>query len=214
VTRTIGPDDREPPSMASFALAPGDTLIVVGHKRPPVDELAIAAGGFLSPAALAGRIASASDAAPFTAALVARVDSFDLASTIEILVAGYVPDPRHGADLGDWARAQGALPVWFDIGGMLAVRGDGSVLSRDWEEPERVVPEDDPMWHRVVSVVAARHPALAALAPARPAEAADCWLCVKKEFAVAGARCPGCQGLGWELPALPAWLGPATPRAG
>jgi hypothetical protein len=211
VTRTIRVDDHgEPPSTASFALAPGDTVIVTGRVHPPAAELAVAAGGFLSPVALAERIAAASDATPFTAALVARVDGFDLASTIETLVDGYVPDPRHGAELGDWARAQRALPVWFDVRGILALRGDGSVISRAWDEPGRSLPADEPTWHRAVSMVIGREPALAALAVTRPPEAADCALCMTKAFAAAGASCPACQGLGWELPPPPAWLRPAS----
>jgi hypothetical protein len=209
VTRTIGADAHaEPPSLATFALAPGDTVIVVGGKRPPTGELAVAAAGFLSPAALAERTVAAADGRPFAAALVARVDGFDLASTIDTLVDGYLPDPRHGAALGDWTRAQRALPVWFDMGRTLALRGDGSVIRREGEDPARALPEDDPRWHRVVSMVVGREPALAALALTRPRGAADCGLCAVK--AVASAGCPGCQGLGWELPALPGWLQPAS----
>jgi hypothetical protein len=66
----------------------------------------------------------------------------------------------------------------------------------------------------VVAVAAARHPALAALAPTRPPGAAACPVCALYP-ALAGAGCPGCQGLGWELPPLPAWLRPApTGRTG
>jgi hypothetical protein len=65
VTRTIGADAHaEPPSLATFALAPGDTVIVVGGKRPPTGELAVAAAGFLSPAALAERTVAAADGRP------------------------------------------------------------------------------------------------------------------------------------------------------
>jgi hypothetical protein len=196
VTRTIGAGN-DTPATERFALAAGDTLVIA--RGAPVAAVALAAAGYLAPRRLAEHLVDLPFAAdgPFAAVAAIRSDGFDLAAVVDRLIDAYTHDPRHQAWLDPWARRERALPVWFDMGGVLGLRGDGAMVGALWDHPGPAEVETDPNLLLAARVAAARLPALAALAVPRPAAAPDCRFC-------AGTRCPVCWQLGWEpLNALP-----------
>jgi hypothetical protein len=96
------------------------------------------------------------------------------------------------------AIATGALPVYLDIAGCLAITGDGEVLGHDWDTRE-VARVTDEHWKKLAYVSAAeRYPELSALAPPRPSDAKT-----RPDGGGKGrqfnqrVRCGTCLGTGW-----------------
>ncbi len=96
------------------------------------------------------------------------------------------------------------LPVLLDIGGCLGLRPSGEVVSFVWDEPPLLRAEQEDRIRNLVYYQASlKYPALAALAPCRPADALVCSHCG------GSGRCSGlgpdlvdrilcyCGGLGW-----------------
>ncbi|MFY1827150.1 hypothetical protein ACN47A_14620 [Myxococcus fulvus] len=106
------------------------------------------------------------------------------------------------------ARELNALPLYSDMGALLAIRLDGQVLTYDWET--RQVDENTEGLWKVVALTARldRHPGLMELLPARSPQALDCEVCQGKGFILLDEAprlsCGSCWGLGWrESPCPP-----------
>jgi len=217
VFRSFGPHaNRDEPDVAVFEAQAGDTLLLLskaalsGPCLAPVDA-AFAAAAYASPAALAGRltdVASRNARTPFAAVVALRFDAVDVPAEIDRLIAAYEPDPRHGAWLQDWARSERALPVSFDMGGVVGLRRDGAVVSVAWHDPGSTREDPSDAAHLAATIGASRnHPALRTLAPVRPAHAKACPHCEKLRFTPGGAEgCPMCWYLGWVPPNPPPWF--------
>jgi hypothetical protein len=218
LVRTIGPRaaSQDPPAVAAFQLEAGDTLVLLSKANfrgpcVPASEAAFAAGACSSPVILAERLADlafANEDSPYAATAVLRFDAVDVESEIERLIDRYEPDPRHGTWLRDWARLHCALPVSFDMGGVLGLKADGIVLSvawDHWDHPNDSTREEaSATAHLAATIGAARnYPALETLAPRRPATARACSHCPSLAQAQAPG-CPMCWYLGWEVPRPPA----------
>lgn len=103
----------------------------------------------------------------------------------------------------EWQRAAvrltGGLPVYGDMGGVMVLMRDGTIVSFAHDRDEVEV-ETDELWRKVAFVHAARRfPELAALRPVRPADAADCAQCAGTGAfpGIDGVDCGPCAGSGW-----------------
>jgi hypothetical protein len=212
LVRSIGADCDQPPSTVRVALTAGDTLIVASWGGELGLDLTTAemVGAHGAPAELAASIVGrAPDQRAFTAVATVRVDSTDIGAAIDRLIDRYQPDAHHGAWLGEWARQHRLLPVYFDIGGVIALGRDGSLWGVAWDEsPAPVRERGEPMLRiAALAVAARRYPELRALAPVRPTGTRSCPQCTAPGEQV-GRGCCWCAYLGWPLP----WQGPiATP---
>ena len=127
------------------------------------------------------------------------------------LLERYVRD--WGDDLVESPRAAARtqlLPMYMDLGGFIGLRGDGELLTVDWDELE---PEEghevehDPRLRRMALYAGAeRYPELSFLRPMRPREAVPCPQCrgrghplIEGEPAPDSVVCY-CGALGWLLP--------------
>lgn len=113
---------------------------------------------------------------------------------------GELDDPQ---GLVGWASTHRALPVLFDMGGCLALRGDHSAVSFPWDDSEAVRQESDPRIVNLALLCAAeRHAQLAWVRPLRGPSDVDCPHCGGTGQAFPGhpelesVRCY-CGGLGW-----------------
>ena len=215
LVRTIGPRaaSQDPPAVATFHLEAGDTLVLLSKANfrgpcVPASEAAFAAAAYSTPAILAERLADlafANEDAPYAATAVLRLDGVDVESEIDRLIDRYEPDPKHGTWLRDWARSHRALPVSFDMGGVLGLKSDGMVLSIAWDHPNDSTREEaSATAHLAATIGAARnYPALETLAPRRPPTARECSHCPSLAQAQEPG-CPMCWYLGWEVPRPPA----------
>jgi hypothetical protein len=111
-------------------------------------------------------------------------------------------DSELGASVVATIEAMGALPLWCDWGGGVAIRPDGELLGFLWDEPDSVKVETDPHLRFLACLVGAEDYAeLAALLPVRTVQDRDCPLC-KGRGVIAGfeelknIRCY-CGGAGW-----------------
>jgi hypothetical protein len=219
VLRTIGPRaaDQDPAASSRFELEPGDTLLLLSKAafRGPgvsVEQAAFAAAAHASPAVLAERLADlafANEDSPYAAVAVLRLDPFSVGDRIEALINEYEPDPNHGEWLGDWAREHRALPVSFDMGGVLSMRPDGSVVGVAWDDPRRSACEKTSCAAHLAALIGASrtYPALEALAPKRPEGAPSCSCCASTDSRPAAKRgCELCWYLGWRPPEPPPWF--------
>jgi hypothetical protein len=110
----------------------------------------------------------------------------------------YLAQPHLDHDLRDVA-AFGALPLYSDPGGCLALRPDGRVVQVYWRKPEASFHDAEPPWRTVALVAGAeRYPELAELFPPRPERAADCSNC-KAGRLEDGSICGLCFGLGFAF---------------
>ena len=124
----------------------------------------------------------------------------------ELLAGG---DPRF-----EWVRRgvreHGFLPLHLGWVVVIGIRPDGEFVEwRPDEAPEVFRPHTDPYWRRVTLCEGAKkYPELAAIIPARPAEARDCRTCggTGRIAAAPQLTCP-CGGLGWLLPGEPPGTG-------
>ena len=98
--------------------------------------------------------------------------------------------------------AFGALPLYSDVGGCVALRPDGRVVQVYWEKPEQSFGDASRTW-RIAALVAgsAQHPELRELLPVRSPGATDCANCAGAGTLDGGGICGVCFGLGFPLPA-------------
>gem|GEM_PF-1380101 len=217
VVRSFGPRaDQDPPDVTVFDAQAGDTLLLLskaalsGPCLPP-EEAAFAAAAYASPAALAERLADVAfrnEKTPFAAVVALRFDAVDVSAELDRLIAAYEPDPGHGAWLRAWARTERALPVSFDMGGVIGLRRDGSVVSVAWDDPGSTREETSDAAHLATTIGASRkYPALRTLAAVRPPHAKACPHCEEFRVSTSGAEgCPMCWYLGWVPPNPPPWF--------
>jgi hypothetical protein len=120
----------------------------------------------------------------------------ELRKTVQLLIAQGLRDGAFEKAEAEASMATGALPVYCDMGGCLLIRPDSSIFLFDWEH-QAAAPERDPKWLRMAAVrVARRYPALAVLAPQRPADARACSACSGTGLLM-GVTCGECVGTGW-----------------
>lgn len=122
--------------------------------------------------------------------------------------AAFLTEPGPWGFVAGWAEAARCLPVYVDWTHAIGVAEDGAVIAfahePNCEGPatgERV----DLRWQNVaLRFGLARHPWLAELLPARPADAQTCSVCAGTgRVPVEGLVCH-CGGAGW-VPADDAW---------
>jgi hypothetical protein len=95
----------------------------------------------------------------------------------------------------------------MDMGGCVALRPDGNVVSFLWDEPHGLKVQNDVLWrNRALYQGSRKYPELTVLVPARPPEAEDCPQCggsgtprLALEAGIENLVC-SCGGLGWVLP--------------
>ena len=105
------------------------------------------------------------------------------------------------------AAELGALPIAGDMGGYLAPRPDGEILSCAWQEPREPRAEPEARVRNAALFRGSRrYPELAALVPARPETARTCPHCegtgeesYTREHGISNIVCY-CGGLGWLPP--------------
>jgi hypothetical protein len=119
----------------------------------------------------------------------------------EWLVA-FLAQPGLQHELKDVA-AFGALPLYWDVGGCMALTVDGRVLAVYWDKPGQSFVEAEPRF-RIAALVAGleTHPELRALLPARPEGAPPCHNCDGQGHLDDGGLCGVCGGLGFLSSAL------------
>jgi hypothetical protein len=121
----------------------------------------------------------------------------ELTRLLQTRLLEFLRKPELDRELRDVA-AFGALPLYWDVGGCVAIRPDGTVVSVYWAQPEASFREADANW-RTVALVAGReqYPELEQLVPARPPSAIDCDNCSHRGRLEDDAFCGVCHGLGW-----------------
>jgi hypothetical protein len=131
--------------------------------------------------------------------------SLELRTLIESKVQALMADsaPDH-VDLRQIATDKHALLLYADMGGALALRPNGEVISFRWDRPESVETENDPRIRNLALFQGSkRYPELEQFIPPRPSAAKTCPHChgtgVAPEAASLGIGnivCY-CGGLGW-----------------
>lgn len=117
---------------------------------------------------------------------------------IKRLVRDVVESPEVPEAYRDAARETGALPVYCDVGGCLAITPGGEIVEFNAEN-HSVRPVRDPAWRRRALVRAARrYQELEGLRPEKPAHAVWCTVCRGRGVAVDDLDCAECDGLGWK----------------
>jgi hypothetical protein len=112
-------------------------------------------------------------------------------------------DPR-SAHLRRVAVDTQALPLYADMGGCVAIRPDGELISVDWDKPKDWTRETQPRWRTIALAVGSwKYPALVDLLPARGPEDRDCVECAGTGRRVeppvlAGLICEACLAVGWR----------------
>ena len=90
-----------------------------------------------------------------------------------------------------------ALPLYEDIGGVLALCSDGTMMQVA-PDADTAQPVTDERWITVALVAGAeRYPDLRELLPQRPPNAQPCAVC-RGTGRVHGAWCGACSALGWR----------------
>lgn len=214
--RSIAKDaDQDPPDYLAATVEAGDTLLLLSRPalRGPggsIDDAAFAAAGHASPTVLAERLAEVAFAetdTPYAAVVALRFDDVDLGSTLDRLIDKFEPDLRHSEWVRTWSKQERALPVVFDMGGILGMKRDGTVISVPWDEPGGTTHQETSCVAHMAAVIGAaqKYPELKTLVPARPPDVPDCPQCAALN--PDGSRgCPVCWQLGWLPPTPPSWL--------
>ncbi|WP_426749812.1 hypothetical protein [Myxococcus sp. Y35] len=193
----------------------GDTLLLMSRSAIRdssvfVDDAAFVAAGYASPTVLADRLAEVAFTAPnvpYAAVVALRLDDVDVGSMLDRLIDEYEPTPVHGEWVRAWSQQERALPVVFDMGGILGMKRDGTIVGIPWDGPDRATREETSSTAHLAAVIGAarRYPELATLGPRRPSDAQECPRC-----AVKGSdgqhSCPVCWQLGWLPPTPPVWF--------
>ena len=119
-------------------------------------------------------------------------------SRIDGWLLAYLAQPHLDHELRDVA-AFGALPLYSDPGGCIALRPDGRVVQIFWRRPDASF-QDAPASWRLVGLVAGaeKYPELRELLPQRAPGASDCPNC-KAGRLEDGSICGLCFGLGFAL---------------
>ncbi|WP_163870938.1 hypothetical protein [Myxococcus eversor] len=111
----------------------------------------------------------------------------------------FLLNPSESADQRQLARESGALPLYGDLGGLIAIHPDGTVLTYEWETSRSEV--TDERWTVVALTNGCRkHPELRELLPPRTASALDCATCTGTGSLAHSVTCGTCLGLGWHEP--------------
>src|SRR5690606_33505435 len=142
----------------------------------------------------------------YAAVVALRFDDIDFGSTLDRLIDTFEPDPRHGEWVREWSQRERAIPVVFDMGGVLGMKRDGTVISVPWDEPHGALREETSSVAHMAAVIGAaqKYPELKTLAPNRPSDAPDCPQCAVLN--PDGSRgCPVCWQLGWLPRTPPSW---------
>ena len=95
------------------------------------------------------------------------------------------------------AARTGGVPVYADMGGILVLAPDGSVLQYE-PTSGKIEAVVESKWRILALVRAARkHPELSALRPMRPNTARTCRQCGGTGIVLGQADCGVCYGTGW-----------------
>jgi hypothetical protein len=94
------------------------------------------------------------------------------------------------------ADAIGALSVYADMGGALALTPEGEVVQYDFENGDTSIPDENMQKFALVRA-AQRFAELRDLAPRRPDSATTCPMCAGLGVVVHGMYCGKCSGTGW-----------------
>ena len=102
---------------------------------------------------------------------------------IENAIRHYIAEAKNGdyemaSEVATAVETMGALPLWFDWSGGVAIRPDGELHGFLWEEPESAKVETDPH-SRFLACVAGtkKYAELAWLLPTRTVDDRDCPSC-------------------------------------
>ncbi|NTX11175.1 hypothetical protein HUA76_10280 [Myxococcus sp. CA056] len=125
--------------------------------------------------------------------------SESLRRDIERWLKEFLLNPTEPADQRELARELGGLPLYADMGGLVVLRPDGTVLTYDWEDSKSEATDD--VW-KVVALTTSRekYPRLRELLPERTVSALDCAACTGTGSILRTATCWKCLGLGWHEP--------------
>ena len=94
------------------------------------------------------------------------------------------------------ADAVGALSVYADMGGSLALTPEGEVIHYDFENGATSIPEEK--MQKFARMRAAKcFPELRDLAPESPDNATSCPVCSGRGEILRGIYCGKCVGMGW-----------------
>lgn len=120
-------------------------------------------------------------------------------------------------EIATFVETLGALPLYADWVGGVAIRSDGELIGFLWDDPQSIKIETDPHLRFLALVTGSeRYPELASLSPKRTANDRDCPLCggtgrlldfEAKDIDTKHIRCY-CGGAGW----LPSYV-PDPPRS-
>jgi hypothetical protein len=122
-----------------------------------------------------------------------------LTERIRAWLVEYLAQPGLQHELRDVA-AFGALPLYSDVGGCIAIRPDGRVVQIFWNRPEASFSDAPANWRIAALVAGSAHwPELRQLLPARPEGAPPCANCEGKGALDDGVICGVCFGLGFTL---------------
>ena len=129
-------------------------------------------------------------------------------------IRDYIPETKDAnyetaAEMATAVETMGALPLWCDWNGGVAIRPDGELIGFWWDDPRSAKVETDPHFRFLACVAGAeKYPELAVLLPSRSVDDRDCPSCngsgIPTGFEELGVnlsniRCY-CGGAGW-LPA-------------
>jgi hypothetical protein len=129
-----------------------------------------------------------------------RIPNLD-AAAIDLALTRYLAsdDPQF-SDVRTWARYHHALPLIVDMGGCIALRPTGELISFDWDNEKEATLDVGPYNTHIARGVGSRkYPEIDGLAPVRPAQAKTCPLCGGSGSPEPGASNVVCRcgGLGW-----------------
>ena len=124
-------------------------------------------------------------------------------------------DAHYGmaAEVATAVETMGALPLWCDWSGGIAIRPDGELIGFLWDEPQSAKLETDPHFRFLACVAGAeKYAELTSLLPKRTVDDRDCAACNGtgiipgvEEHDMKNLRCY-CGGAGWlpsNVPDLP-----------
>ncbi|SRR5690606_14620060 len=101
------------------------------------------------------------------------------------------------SELRDSASRTGGVPVYADLGGVLAITAGGEVV-RFEPETDEVFVVDDERWRTLAFARASRRfPELSSLKPSRPSLSTTCPQCGGQGIILGGVECGNCFGVGW-----------------
>ncbi len=127
----------------------------------------------------------------------------ELAEQINILISEYLASDSTSAEMRKVAASTGALPLWSDMGGCIAITPDGTFVYYDWNT-SNISEENNPAWRLLTLVSGSKqYPELRVLLPKKTEDAEHCSMCkgtgylVVKDHVCNNIVCGKCFGLGW-----------------